>query len=371
MYLRQIGKKWYFTIVVKTPDGKKKKIERVGGKTKKEAREAGLAFIRKENPDGTYSESGGITVEECVNQWLESIVKTYYAPATYRTYKSTAKNKIFCYLGETKLSDLTPSSLQAYINKLAKKEKPHHVIAVSTILRKAFEMAVNQQHWMQGNPMSAVIVRPAKRKITIPNQMVFTKEELHKIFFHFRTRMNYYLPIQLAYHLGLRAGECLALRWGDVDLLHKCVYIHASRNGRKSERPETSERTKNGKARKLVMDDKIWKLLIEAQTEQQLNQKEYQDLYYESDFVCTRPDGHPVKSSEITYFNDWCKKNGINGHFHMLRHTHATMLLEAGMDIDYVSKRLGHSGINITSTIYIHVTQKREDEALKIMNRLF
>ncbi len=372
MYLRQIGKKWYFTIVVKMPDGKKKKIEKVGGKTKKEAREAGLAFIRNESADGTYFEPADVTLEECIEKWLDSLVKSYYAPSTYRTYKSTAKSKIFPAIGEIKLGYLTPGVLQEYLNKLAKEGKPHNLVAVTTILRKALDMAVNQYQWLAKTPMSAVITHNSKRRTQkTPKQMVFTQDELRKIFFHFRTRMNYYLPIQLAYHMGLRAGECLALKWKDVDFENKHIYVHASRVRNIDGVLEVQERTKTGRARKLVMDDKIMELLTAAKKEQEMNKETYQDLYYPSDFVCTRSDGHPISKSEINYFNEWCKRNGINGHFHMLRHTHATMLLEAGMDLDYVSKRLGHTDISLTSSTYLHVTPKRETEAVEIMNRVF
>ncbi|KYD12397.1 hypothetical protein B4119_2903 [Parageobacillus caldoxylosilyticus] len=49
---------------------------------------------------------------------------------------------------------------------------------------------------------------------------------------------------------------------------------------------------------------------------------------------------------------------------HALRHTHAVMLLESGVDIKTVSDRLGHTKINMTADVYLHVSRKQEDEAV-------
>lgn len=49
---------------------------------------------------------------------------------------------------------------------------------------------------------------------------------------------------------------------------------------------------------------------------------------------------------------------------HTLRHTHAVMLLESGVDIKTVSDRLGHTKINMTADVYLHVSRKQEDEAV-------
>lgn len=369
MYLRQIGKKWYFTVVVNLPGGKKKKIERVGGKTKKEAREAALALIRSENANGEYCLPGNITLKECVTKWLETIVKTSYSPNTYDTYCMVARTRIFKYIGDVKLKDLTTMTLQKHMLDIVSCYSNAIITMTGTVLRKSLDMAVNQEQWLAANPMNNVVVRHVNRKAYNRGKMIFTREELDIIFTHFDRYTYYYLPIQLAYHMGMRSGECLALCWSDVDFDQRCICVHSTRYDPGRLQYKVLERTKNGESRTIIMDDRMFEILKEQKEQQEQDRRRYQDLYYESDFVCRRENGRPITRGNINYINNWLKSHGIDGHFHMFRHTHATMLLEAGLDLDYVSKRLGHASISTTSKIYLHITAQRNKEALDLMNK--
>ena len=79
----------------------------------------------------------------------------------------------------------------------------------------------------------------------------------------------------------------------------------------------------------------------------------------------------PINPSEFHYFNTWCRNNFGGGSTHCLRHTHATMLLENGVSLEAVSKRLGHSSIGITSRYYSHVTQKGKDDMRAALDGTF
>lgn len=57
--------------------------------------------------------------------------------------------------------------------------------------------------------------------------------------------------------------------------------------------------------------------------------------------------------------------------FHSLRHTHTSMLLEAGANPKDVQHRLGHKNINVTMQIYTHVTKKMQDNTIKILDSIF
>lgn len=72
----------------------------------------------------------------------------------------------------------------------------------------------------------------------------------------------------------------------------------------------------------------------------------------------------------MRYCNMFCKKKFGNGSFHSLRHTHATKLLEAGMNFDELSKRLGHSQLELTARIYSHIREKLQQKAVELMNNV-
>ncbi|MED4240003.1 tyrosine-type recombinase/integrase [Priestia megaterium] len=77
--------------------------------------------------------------------------------------------------------------------------------------------------------------------------------------------------------------------------------------------------------------------------------------------------GQPINSATLAkIFNRIIKKSGVPKlRFHDLRHTHATLLLEAGVSLKEVQERLGHSSIKMTGDIYAHVTNKMKNNASK------
>ena len=82
------------------------------------------------------------------------------------------------------------------------------------------------------------------------------------------------------------------------------------------------------------------------------------------DFVCTKANGEIISFCNIQF-----QLRKLNFHFHSLRHTHATILIENGANIKDVQKRLGHSNINITFDTYTHATEKMSKESVEIFEK--
>ena len=76
-----------------------------------------------------------------------------------------------------------------------------------------------------------------------------------------------------------------------------------------------------------------------------------------------------ITPDDLRYFNTWCKNNFGFGSFHTLRHTYATNMLEAGADLELVSKQLGHNSIVTTAKYYSHVLDKRKRLVADIMDK--
>ena len=95
-------------------------------------------------------------------------------------------------------------------------------------------------------------------------------------------------------------------------------------------------------------------------------------VYNPRNYVCCRPDsGYRMCGRDFRYFNEWCKETFGEGSTHSLRHTHATMLLEAGESLEAVSKHLGHTTVITTSKYYSHVTEKGKSQMKKTMDAVF
>lgn len=169
----------------------------------------------------------------------------------------------------------------------------------------------------------------------------------------------------------MRIGECLALKWEDVDLENGKIFVHATQYDKKGV-VIMSKSTKNHKTRLISISHELIKILKMHRERHKFFKQQFKKEYAETDFVCVFNNGTHLTSNSMKYFNMFCKKTfGAGYSFHSLRHTHATKLLENGMDIDYVSKRLGHSDIKITSSTYSHITPIRDEMAMEIIEKAF
>ncbi|WED56923.1 tyrosine-type recombinase/integrase [Fructilactobacillus sanfranciscensis] len=110
--------------------------------------------------------------------------------------------------------------------------------------------------------------------------------------------------------------------------------------------------------RDIHFGETLYKELIKFKLFQNNNKMLFKK-YKNSDLVCTKSDGSLISPNTIKYHCDKISKElNIEFHFHMLRHTHATLLLEHGAMPKEVQIRLGHSKLEITMNTYVHITEK-------------
>jgi integrase len=144
---------------------------------------------------------------------------------------------------------------------------------------------------------------------------------------------------------GLRLGEILNLKWKDVDLERKQIAIVNS---------ETFK-TKSGKCRIIPMNDLVYDML-------------FRRSYIVNEFVFHK-NGYQLQVSYVShkfkkYINDLNFNDKI--HFHSLRHTFATWLVQDGVSIYEVQKLLGHSSVKVTE-VYSHLAA---NELHKAVNKI-
>ena len=114
------------------------------------------------------------------------------------------------------MCDLTAGMLQDWLNSLKKDKSKSTVKRIHTVLKNAFRWAVVNREYLKINPMTNVKV---PRYDMLPQETpTFTKEQVSEIFARFPFEHNFHIPCLLAYHTGMRLGECLALQWSDINL---------------------------------------------------------------------------------------------------------------------------------------------------------
>ncbi len=184
---------------------------------------------------------------------------------------------------------------------------------------------------------------------------------------------------------GMRRGELMGLEWSDIDFENRVIHIkrtsqYVQHMGiiTKSPKNETSYRT-------VKLSSMMFDLLHDYQQYWQKLRKDLADRWYyfieitladgskksvRNDRLFVKDDSTPMNPDSLT---DWTSKFVKRNHLphfspHSLRHTHATLLINEGVSIPTVSRRLGHSSIATTSKIYVHAIQSADEIASDIID---
>jgi len=176
----------------------------------------------------------------------------------------------------------------------------------------------------------------------------------------------------LASSTGMRRSELLGLRWEDVELDSARLSVRQALVLVEN-RPLLRPTTKSAAARRSIsLDTETTRLLRRWRMTQLEERMLCGEGYEETELVATRQDGswiHPERFSR--WFDGHRTRAGLPRiRAHDLRHTHATLLLQAGVHPKVVQERLGHSSITVTLDTYSHVIPAMQEDAAELAARL-
>ncbi len=366
MSIRKRGDKYYYTVFYTDERGVRRRVERVGTDnlrdTKKLERAAQAAADRDR-----YQASASITVDRFYEQWLEeALTENAFKVNTIRSYRAAVKNHILPQFSGMKLQALTPRLLQNFLNGLSSSLSSASIRIICSALRTSLAYAADICEYIPDSPASRI---HAPRCQTAPEETeIFSPEDIEAIFSRFKEGDPLFLLIRLAYYTGMRAGECCALQWPDVDLRRREIYVHQTAVQDVSWTVQELPKTR-ASVRRVSFAAALRPLLQEARLRQRKDRFRYGRYYREGNFVCAMECGSMTTPNNVRYFNQWCKDAIGHGSFHTLRHTYATMMLEAGADLELVSKQLGHSSLAVTARVYSHVLDRRKKKLVSLMDK--
>jgi integrase len=171
---------------------------------------------------------------------------------------------------------------------------------------------------------------------------------------------------------GLRRSELLGLQWGDLNLdlasLSVVRTLHQRDNGQYIIRPPKTKKSK----RVVDLSPSVALLLRQHRREQEAQRALLGKSLREDDWVFAYPDGSPLRPGTVSHAFSKLSHKGVipKIRLHDLRHSHATLLLEDGMDINAVKQRLGHSSAAFTLDTYGHVTPRMQRAVVDSLDRL-
>lgn len=338
----------------------------VGNKDKAETE---LTRLLRELDTGTYVDPSTLTVAEFLNKWLAVYAEPNVSAKTLERYKGIITHHLVPAFGNLALPKLHPLHIQSYyatMRKAGRKDKRAGGLSAQTILHhhrilsEALKMAVKWQ-LLARNPADSVqppAVEQKEVKAIDASQTAWLLELAEG------TRL--YLPIMLAVTAGLRRGEILGLKWGDVDWAAAAVRIQRSVEQTKA--GIAMKAPKSRQSRRIVALPSIaMDALRSHRAQQEASQAKLGPDYATDDLICSVEDGSLWKPSAFTSaYRALLVRRKLSGpNFHALRHSHASQMIAGGVDMKTVSSRLGHSRTAFTLDTYTHLLPGQDQEAAR------
>lgn len=385
--VRKRGTTWSYYFDLGKIDGKRKKKEKGGFRTKKEAEQALTAAMNEYNNAGTVFEPTEITVADYLNQWFDLYCKTNLKYNTQVGYLRIIQGHLIPKFGVYRLKAITPAVLQEYAVELKMNgNSKSHLVGILSVFSAALNYAVEPMHYLQSNPMQYVKFPKVERKPR--ERIVLTLDEWCKIRDRFQNT-RYYIPLMIGFYTGLRISETFGLTWDDIDFDKRKISVNkqivkrnfgadvrkvVEKKGKKEQRSSwyfTTPKTFTS-IREVPFGETLYQALKQEKAEQLRNEMKYGEYYtIHVKKIETDENGQYTSTDSFKYCSRVIHHEmHLAFDYHSLRHTHATLLIESGADVKNVQTRLGHTNIETTLQTYVHDTEKMAERSVDLFEKI-
>jgi integrase len=304
---------------------------------------------------GMSVHAGKVRTGDYVRGWLERAAKRV-RPSTMHGYRYIVGRYILPGLGGMLLRELTPATVQAWIDTLPTPDTAHRC-------RRTLHICLEEAARLNLLPAN-----PADRVTTPPKgpskAAAWTGEEVRS--FLAATADHSYHPYwPLALRLGLRPSELLGLHWDSVDLDAGTLAVCEGRATVGNASYEGAPKSDAGN-RSLDLPADLVAMLRAHRAYQKARRLEMGDLWREHSLVCAGELGQPVSHRNLTRaFKRLCAVASVRPiRLYDLRHTAISAMAAAGADIKAISEVAGHANVTITRNVYQHINRKQRAAAL-------
>lgn len=325
--------------------------KRRGFKTEREARLAEAKCLSEFDKKTFRTKNTTTTFRQVYEIWKEHYKHTV-KESTYISQTDIAERLILPTFGDKAINKISLTMCQAQVNEWAKTYK--RFFNIISITNQIFNYAISME-LIENNPMKKTLKPKRQKKDKEELEQFYSKDELQEFFSLIESMNDPEMTtfFRLLAFTGMRKNEVGALSWSDVDLEKGYLIVNQTlAKGADNKIIFQTPKTKKSQ-RTIALDPKTIELLKEWQT------------YSAKGLLFKKEDGNP---KSIVHVNNmlnrvWRKYPDFKRITpHGFRHTHCSLLFEAGATIKEVQERLGHENIQTTMDIYAHVTQKAKNK---------
>jgi integrase len=365
------------------------------GKTEKEIKEKIKA----------YENDNSIVIDKDIKKqifgdyllnWLKTIKQPAIKRRTYDSYEDIINVQIINYKGfdisGKQIATLSDDMFQKYYNDLASKYSRATIRKNYVIVKQCLDYALDKKHILENYLEKVTIPSEDLVKVKKKEIQFLTESDMNKLYeeskrvntegFNFGGKIgepvygiNAYAVVLIMY-TGMRIGEATALKWADIDLENKFLYVKKSissikNRDKKTEddpkyiKEETSVKTKSG-YRAIPLSERAIEM-INILSEKNPNHKP-------NDNVFINKNGNMVNRANVTrtlkamLTRAECEVSECG--LHALRHTFGSYLILHKIDIKVVSQILGHKDVTVTYNIYVHLIEQQMIEAANVFDKI-
>jgi len=307
------------------------------------------------------------TFGEYAKTWIEVTVPATCKEISVADYRGLLNNHILPVFEKTPVTEITRLMVKEFLMKKARKGKKNAeagyasstITHIKNALSGVLNLAVDDE---------TIGINPAQKlgKITREKGLrlqfdPLTREELARLLAVFREHYPKHYPMALTLcRTGIRIGEALGLQWGDIDFNSRFITIQRGRSKSRTETP------KNGKCRRVDMSRQLTEVLLELRR-QRMEEKLRKGWKEMPPWVFITEVGTPLIEWQFRerVFNRALEKAKLRKvRVHDLRHSYASLLIQAGESLAYVRDQLGHHSIKVTVDIYGHLAPEGNKAAV-------
>ena len=342
--------------------------------------EAAKRLEMKLTQDINENPSNKMTVQELCDEFLD-VKKREVRESTAYSIQIYLNRYILPFLKDYRLTKLTPSVLQKWksnIDSIPGVKVKTLSLAMKKSIFKQFRALLNyavKMEYIPKNPLITVgnfkdayaqkstfdfyMPEEFKKFITAAREAAeISERETHSIY-----EWNFYIFFNIAFYTGARKGEINALKWTDLDgnILHIERSINQKLKGNDRETPPKNQSS----IRDIQLPIPLLGILKEHYQRYQQISGFNDDWRICGGTECIRDS--TIKNKNILY----AKAAGLKTiRIHDFRHSHASLLVNEGINIQEIARRLGHAQIEMTWNTYAHLYPREEEKAVQILNKI-